>query len=316
MTYGHAVTLTASVTGSGVPAGSVSFYSGAVRPQDQLGTGTLSFSDGEDRASITVNLGAASPYTLIAVYGGDSNDQSSTSSAFEQTVKPAPLAIIAASQTKVYGQANPDPAVSYMGFVNGNNVESLAEGPSVTTTATTASPVGAYPITAAGTIDPNYTITYVPGTLTVNQDATETTATASRGTGALGKTFTLIVTVTADWPGSGMPSGAVDFVDASTGVELGRVALSNGTASLSITALAPGPHSINVSYSGGNNFLASSTTTRTITVNPSIIVLDPTARGPSASLGAQESNLPAVSMSIPVHRGRSEPAVTPGSPHR
>ena len=42
--YGQAVTFTATVTGSGVPTGSVTFYSGAGTPQHQLGTGTLSFS--------------------------------------------------------------------------------------------------------------------------------------------------------------------------------------------------------------------------------------------------------------------------------
>ena len=55
--YGEAVTFTATVTGKGVPTGSVSFYAGEVRPQDQLGTGTLSISDGVDRASITLDLG-------------------------------------------------------------------------------------------------------------------------------------------------------------------------------------------------------------------------------------------------------------------
>ena len=170
-----------------------------------------------------------------------------------------------AARPRYIGQANPQLTVSYTGFVNGDNVESLAERPSVTTTATTASPVGAYPITVAGAIDPNYTITYLPGMLTVNQDATVTTATASRRAGPLGKTFTLIASVAADWPGSGMPSGEVDFFDARTGVDLGRVALSNGTASLSITALAPGRHLINVSYLGDNNFLASTTVTRRIT---------------------------------------------------
>jgi len=38
----------------------------------------------------------------------------------------------------------------------------------VTTTATTSSPVGTYPITPSGAVDANYTITYVAGTLTVN----------------------------------------------------------------------------------------------------------------------------------------------------
>jgi MBG domain (YGX type) len=37
----------------------------------------------------------------------------------------------------------------------------------VTTTGTASSAVGTYPITASGAVDANYTISYVPGTLTV-----------------------------------------------------------------------------------------------------------------------------------------------------
>ena len=60
-------------------------------------------------------------------------------------------------------------SVSYSGWVNGEGPSSLTTAPSVTTTATTTSPVGSYPITAAGAVDPNYAITYVPGQLSVGQ---------------------------------------------------------------------------------------------------------------------------------------------------
>jgi hypothetical protein len=43
----------------------------------------------------------------------------------------------------------------------------LTMQPTVTTTATAGSPVGGYPITASGAVDANYTISYVPGTLTI-----------------------------------------------------------------------------------------------------------------------------------------------------
>ena len=57
--------------------------------------------------------------------------------------------------------------VSYSGFVNGDTAASLTTQPTVTTTATTASPVGTYPITASGATSANYTMSYVNGTLTV-----------------------------------------------------------------------------------------------------------------------------------------------------
>ena len=43
--------------------------------------------------------------------------------------------------------------------------------------------------------------------------------------------------------------------------------------------LAPGTHSIKVTYSGDSNFLTSATTANTMTIGQSIIVLDPTAGG-------------------------------------
>jgi hypothetical protein len=66
--------------------------------------------------------------------------------------------------------------VSYSGFVNGDTAASLTTAPTVTTTGTASSAVGTYPITASGAVDANYTISYVPGTLTVNPVALTITA--------------------------------------------------------------------------------------------------------------------------------------------
>ena len=48
----------------------------------------------------------------------------------------------------------------------------------VLTTATTGSPAGTYPITASGAVDPNYNISYLPGTLTIGQAPLTVTAAA------------------------------------------------------------------------------------------------------------------------------------------
>jgi hypothetical protein len=84
-------------------------------------------------------------------------------------VTPAPLTIAEDSASKVYGAALPSFVATYSGLVNGDIPASLTSPPTLTTTATAASPVavGGYPITAAGAVDGNYTITYVAGTLTV-----------------------------------------------------------------------------------------------------------------------------------------------------
>jgi hypothetical protein len=53
------------------------------------------------------------------------------------------------------------------GFVNGESTSVLTTNPTCTTTATTTSPVGSYPITCSGATTANYAFTYVAGTLTV-----------------------------------------------------------------------------------------------------------------------------------------------------
>jgi len=56
---------------------------------------------------------------------------------------------------------------------------------------------------------------------------------------------------------SGMPTGSVTFTDESNGSILDTASLSNGTATFSTAALAPGSRSIVASYSGSSTFAAS-----------------------------------------------------------
>src|SRR5262249_35124615 len=87
------------------------------------------------------------------------------------TVTAATLTITANDKSKVYGTANPALTVSYSGFVNGDTAASLTTPASVSTTATAGSGVGTYPIMASGAVSANYSISYVPGTLTITRAA-------------------------------------------------------------------------------------------------------------------------------------------------
>ena len=89
-------------------------------------------------------------------------------------VTPVPLVITASSGTMIVGGTVPTIAPSYSGFVGTDTAASLTTAPTCTTTATTASPVGTYPSSCSGAVDPNYAISYVPGTVTVT--APDTTA--------------------------------------------------------------------------------------------------------------------------------------------
>ncbi len=88
-------------------------------------------------------------------------------------VNKAPLTITADNKAKEYGTDNPAFTASYAGFVNNETTNTpgvLSALPTLTSTATVTSPINTYPISFGGSITaPNYNITLVNGTLTVNQ---------------------------------------------------------------------------------------------------------------------------------------------------
>src|SRR5207249_5362183 len=111
---------------------------------------------------------SGNPYSIAAA-GAFDTDYTINYAAGTLTVTPVGLTITADNQTKAYGAALPALTASYAGLVNGDTASSLTTGPAVSTTATASSHVSGspYPITAAGAVDTDYTISYAPGALTV-----------------------------------------------------------------------------------------------------------------------------------------------------
>jgi hypothetical protein len=188
------------------------------------------FVNGDDSASLTTQptLTTAatvashifgSPYAITASGAADPDYTISYVSG-SLTVTPAPLTITADDQSKIYGAALPALTASYSGFVNGDGSGNLTTQPTLATTATAASdvPGSPYAITASGAADSDYTISYVPGALTVTPATLTVKANdASRSFGAANPTFTDTIT------------GFVNGDDAS---------VVSGEASLSTTATA------------------------------------------------------------------------------
>ncbi|HTI58538.1 beta-propeller fold lactonase family protein [Mucilaginibacter sp.] len=83
------------------------------------------------------------------------------------TVDPASLVIAADDQEKYQGQPNPALTVTYYGFVNNEGPAVFTKPLTISTTTTLNSPVGLYPIVTGNAEAANYTITFLPGTLTV-----------------------------------------------------------------------------------------------------------------------------------------------------
>ena len=110
------------------------------------------------------------------------------------TISPAALSLAANSATRIYGAANPAFGATYAGFVNGDTA-AVVTGLQFTTPATTASGVGGYAITPSGAVAQNYTLTFVPGTLTISRASlTLTAADATRPVGAANPVFTDTIT--------------------------------------------------------------------------------------------------------------------------
>jgi hypothetical protein len=83
------------------------------------------------------------------------------------------------------------------------------------------------------------------------------TLTSSATPSLFGQPVTFTATVSA-LAGAATPTGSVDFVDRTTNTDLGTVALSGGTASVTTSSLAGGTHVIEAIYGGDGTFLGTS----------------------------------------------------------
>ena len=116
-------------------------------------------------------LGAGSQTLSTTFTPTDAVDYAVVTSTTTLAVAPAQLTIAPANATRTYGSANPTLTFGSTGFVNGDSATVLSGAPALTTTATTTSAPGSYPITAGqGTLAaPNYSFVFGTGTLTVKR---------------------------------------------------------------------------------------------------------------------------------------------------
>ena len=248
--YGQWVAFTATVTADdGAPTGTVNFMDGS----SVLGTATV---DGSGRATLTTSLLAAGSHTITAVYAGATGFNGSVSEGVTQTVTPAPLTITAINTTRTYGATTPALGANCTGFVNGEWWANLSSPLTISTTATVASPIGSYPITVSGATSPNYSITFVDGTLTIHAAATKTNVTSTPYSPVRGQTVTFTVNVTAN---TIAPTGTVTFKQGET--VLRTLTLdANGRATYNTASLDVGSNYLVAVYTPADSNFASSQT--------------------------------------------------------
>jgi hypothetical protein len=137
----------------------------ALGPSLPAGSYTM---DGSSCSGLSLTGTGASDYAIS--YSGVANGF---------VVAPALLSITASSPAMTYGGTVPAITPIYSGFVNGDNATSLTTAPTCSTTASSSSPAGSYPSTCSGAADPNYTISYVAGSVSVGQQVLTITATSA-----------------------------------------------------------------------------------------------------------------------------------------
>lgn len=135
------------------------------------GCGVSLVSDAETK--LPVNVGRYNAPLPVEISSGKWKSTFNTNCSF--TIKPAPLTVIANSETREYGQDNPEWSCTYVGFVNNETEDVLTARPTVLCPATKESPVGQYQLIPSAASAKNYEITYERGVLNVTKASQQIT---------------------------------------------------------------------------------------------------------------------------------------------
>jgi hypothetical protein len=257
-TYGDTIKVTATVAATGssnIPTGSVSFIV-------DNGTATTSYALTNGSYTYTLPPLSAGSHSVSATYTSTGNfSGSATASPFTFTV--AQLAVTATANSITVAAGQPIPTIT--GSLSGVLPQDQTNVTAVfSTTATSSSAPGSYPITVqlTGSAASNYTVTLSGNpTVTINANVVATTTALSGLSPAspvYGQSVSLVATVSAV-SGSNLPTGSVSFtVDAVA--QPSTCSLVAGACTFTLPSLAVGQHTVSATYTSTGNFSSSSTT--------------------------------------------------------
>jgi hypothetical protein len=297
--FGQKVILTVAVTatapGSGIATGTVTFYDGTT----VLGTGTLNTGGKATLTTTAFALGLGGN-SITASYSGDSHFTGGTSGVLTQTVNQDPTTskIVTSAATAVVGQSvtftatitsnspgsgTPTGSVAFLDGTTVLGTATLSAGKATFTTSDLA--LGGHSISVSYGGDTNYaTSNSTAFTETINQAGTKTVVTSSASPAVIGQTITFTTTVTAKAPGSGVPTGSVTFMDGTAVLGTGTLN-GSGQATLAVSSLAFGTHSITVVYGGDTNYITSTSSALPQRVNMAATTTTVQSSNPSSMFG-------------------------------
>jgi hypothetical protein len=195
---------------------------------------------------ITVSGAKGANYTIAYIDG-------------TMTVQHNTLTITANPASMIYGGALPALTVSYSGFINGDNASSMTTPPTISTTATSSSPAGTYPITVSGAEDPKYSMVYKAGTLTITKASQRIEWTQSLLVGCVTTTQVQLTAASS----SGLP--------VTYSVSDPNVATVSGNL---LTLLQPGTAVVTAAQGGNADYIAASAVADTVSYESASLITE------------------------------------------
>jgi Bacterial Ig-like domain (group 3)/Kelch motif/Galactose oxidase, central domain len=277
--FGQSVTFTATVStvspATGTPTGTVQFMEGATP------IGALQTLNSSGKASVSTSTLSVAAHSITAVYNGDNNFNKSGVGAsnaivFTQDVNKADTnsTVVSSVNPSVFGQSvtftatvaavapgagTPTGTVDFKDGATTIASGVMLSGGSATFT-TSSLTVASHYIKAVYSGDGNFNVTgfdagstATPVAQIVNKADSSSVTVSSVTPSVFGQSVTFTATVTAVAPGSGMPTGTVDFKDGTTTIASG-VTLSGGSVTFTTSSLSVASHYIKAVYSGDGNF--------------------------------------------------------------
>ncbi len=289
VTLGQSVSFTATASGgSPGPTGLIKFMDGTVvlgsSPVSPNGIATLSTS------ALTFGI-----HPISATYEGDMNHAMATSAVVSERVVDAATVSLSSSVNpsifgasvlytiKVTGVGALIPTGTVI-FRDGTSIlgTSAVDGNGMASLQNASLAVGSHTISVSYSGDTSYSVASTTLIQTVQSATTQITLTSSSNPAIYATPLTFAATVTGN---GGIATGSVTFTDG--GVSMGSALLnSNGVATLTLSTLAPGTHTIVANYAGDSNISASSSTPQVVAVKQLTSVVLASSANPTMTLSS------------------------------